>query len=160
MFAKKSLVVWLAAAGLVVGPGALWAAEKGHSHEGHDHGAVKLSLNKGKKWPTDEALRRGMDNMRGEMSKSLHDIHEGKMDAARYESLAQKLEGEVGYVVANCKLSPDADAQLHVVLARLTEGMEAMKAGSHREEGAVKVVEALNAYGKHFNHPGWKPIKH
>jgi hypothetical protein len=38
--------------------------------------------------------------------------------------------------------------------------MEAMKAGSHREEGAVKVVEALNAYGKHFNHPGWKPIKH
>lgn len=159
MFTKKSLPALLAAAGLFLGAASLGATEKGHSHEGPDHAVVKLSLSHGKKWSTDEPLRKGMDSMRREMSRSLHDIHEGKLDAAGYDALAKKLEGEMARIVANCKLAPDADAQLHVVLAQVSDGMDAMKAGTRREDGAVKVVEALNAYGRHFSHPGWKPIR-
>jgi hypothetical protein len=29
-----------------------------------------------------------------------------------------------------------------------------------REAGAVKVVGALEKYGAHFEHPGWKPLAH
>lgn len=159
MFTKKSLSALLAATALFLGAASLGATEKGHSHDGQGHAVVKLSLNHGKKWSTDEPLRKGMNNMRSEMSRSLHGIHEGKLDAAGYDALAKKLEGEMAGIVANCKLAPDADAQLHVVLAKLSEGMDTMKAGAHREDGAVKVVEALNAYGRHFSHPGWKPIR-
>ncbi len=33
-----------------------------------------------------------------------------------------------------------------------------MEAGSEPRAGAVLVVEALNAYGEHFEHPGWQPL--
>lgn len=170
MFPKNPLAALTAAIVLGVMTGHAVASERGeHAHgraqahdhgHAHDHGATKLSLNKGRKWATDEALRTGMSGMRAEIDRSLHAIHEGRLDAAGYEALAKRLEGEMAQVVANCKLAPEADAQLHLVLAQLGEGVDAMKAGSRREDGAATVVQALNAYGRHFSHPGWKPIRH
>lgn len=160
MLAKKDLAKSLMMIGLALGVAAGgWAAE--HAHEGH--GAAELTLNDGKKWTTDESLRKGMGNIRAAMAKSLHPIHEGKLSAAEYDALARKLEGEVGYIVANCRLDQDADAQLHGVLAQLSEGIDQMKGAdkaANRQDGAVKVIRALDAYGKHFDHPGWKSLEH
>ena len=55
-------------------------------------------------------------------------------------------------------LPEDADAQLHVVLEQIIDGVAEMKAG--RDKGAVKIVQALDMYGKYFNHTGWKPLPH
>ncbi len=66
-------------------------------------------------------------------------------------------------IVQNCKLDKEADAQLHLVLADLLAGAETMQGkGKHeaRREGAEKVAKALDAYGRHFDHPGWKPVHH
>ena len=30
-----------------------------------------------------------------------------------------------------------------------------MRSADGREKGAVIIVQALNAYGEHFDHPGW-----
>ena len=30
---------------------------------------------------------------------------------------------------------------------------------ARREPGAEKIVTAPNTYPKHFNHPGWKPLR-
>ena len=30
---------------------------------------------------------------------------------------------------------------------------------ARRERGAEKIVIALNTYLKHFNYPGWKPLR-
>lgn len=168
MVSKQSLAALVAAIVLGATTGHAGASERGqdrheHAHDrqhAHDPGAMKLALNKGRKWDTDEALRKGMSAMRAEVGRALHAIHDGKLDAAGYQALARSLEGEMAQVVANCRLAPDADAQLHIVLARLTEGVDAMKTDSPREDGAVKVVDALNAYGRHFDHPGWKKIRH
>lgn len=152
--AKASL---LAAALIAAMSTTALASENTHSHDGHH--VVKLSLNKGKKWQTDEALRHGMGNMRSAVARSLPLIHGGKLDAHGYHGLATKLEGEIAYVVTNCKLDKHADEQLHGVLAALTEGIDALR-GQAPEDGAVKVVTALNEYGKYFDHPGWKPLEH
>ena len=40
----------------------------------------------------------------------------------------------------------------------IIEGASDMEAGSEPRAGAVLVVEALNAYGEHFEHPGWQPL--
>ena len=61
-------------------------------------------------------------------------------------------------MIENCELSEAADEQLHVVLTQILEGANEMEAGSQSRGGAVMIVKALNAYGEHFEHPGWQPL--
>lgn len=164
MNAMKGIWKLLAAAGLALGLAAGSLAAEKAAHE-HEHGAApaKLELNNGKKWTTDAPLRKGMESIRNGMDAALHGIHENKFSAAQYGALAKKVNGEVSGIVVNCKLEPKADAQLHLVIADLLEGVEAMAGKAKkvkREAGAVKVVGALEKYGSHFDHPGWQPIKH
>lgn len=135
-------------------------ASGGHSHDGHAAEA-KLSLNQGKKWQTDEALRKGMENIRGALAADLKAIHNGKLKPEQYDALASKVNGEIAYVVQNCKLDKEADEQLHVVLAQLIEGVEALEGkheGEPRRHGAERIAKALDAYSRHFEHPGWKRL--
>jgi hypothetical protein len=143
---------------LVVGiPGATIAATQ-PAHDGHGAPAVELRRDNGEKWQTDDALREGMAEIRTVLSTSLARIHEGRFTAAEFAELADRVNEQVDYVAANCKLPEQADLQLHVVLAQLLEGAGAMKGVAGREEGAVALIEALNAYGEHFDHPGWQPL--
>lgn len=117
----------------------------------------------GKKWETDATLRQGMQGIRQAMAGSLHDIHKNRVSAAGYRSLAGKVEGAVSDIVANCKLEPKVDAQLHLVVADLLEGAEQM-AGKQKKvkrmDGAVKVIGALEKYSTYFDDPAFKPIEH
>ena len=162
MNAMKGIWTLLVAAGLALGLAAGSLAADAHKHD-HDAAPAKLELNNGKKWETDAPLRQGMHNIRKLMDASLHDIHEGKLSAAKYGALAKKVNAEVGGIVANCKLEPKADAQLHLVIADIGEGVEAMEGKAKkvkRSAGAIKVLGALEKYGTYFDHPGWQPIKH
>lgn len=166
MSAMNGIRKLLAVAGLALGIAAngLAAEKAAHSHE-HDQGAApaRLTLNEGRKWATDAPLRQGMESIRKLMEASLHGIHEGKLSAAKYGELAKKVDAEAGGIVANCKLDPKADAQLHLVIADIGEGVEAMEGKAKkvkRQAGAVKVMGALEKYGAHFEHPGWKPLAH
>ncbi len=130
----------------------------------HDHGAAvphKLALNQGRKWATDEALRVGMDRIRGLVEAQLGAAHAGKLTRAQYRELAAQVETEVGGIVANCKLEPKADAMLHLVIADIGAGTDAMAGKDTKTRpalGLVKVAQAVNQYGSHFDHPGFKPI--
>jgi hypothetical protein len=138
--------------------GAQAAPEQAQDHAAHG----KLALNQGRKWPTDEALRTGMQNMRKLVEPQLDAIHAGRLSPVQYGELARKVEAEVGYVVANCKLDPKADAMLHLVIADIGAGVDAMagKSTSVRPAaGAATIVAALNEYGRYFDHPDWKPIR-
>ncbi|WP_372529160.1 hypothetical protein [Piscinibacter sp.] len=131
----------------------------------HSHDAAtphKLSLDQGRKWATDEALRNGMSRIRGLVEPRMSDVHGGKLDAAQYRGLAAQVETEVGTIVANCKLEPKADAMLHLVIADLLEGTDAMSGKNSKlrpAQGLAKVVAAVNEYGGHFDHPGFKLIR-
>jgi hypothetical protein len=141
------------------------AAPAAHQHDAHAaHPAPEtLQLNEGKKWETDEALRKSMSSIHKAVEASLHDIHENRLKPAGYGALASKVEGEVANIVANCKLEPKADAQLHLVVADLLAGAEQMAGKvkkAKREDGAVKVIGALEKYATYFNDPQFKPISH
>jgi hypothetical protein len=131
--------------------------------DAHGHGATevhKLTLNQGKKWATDEPLRKGMAEIRTLVEAQYTGIHKGTLKPAEYAALGERIEAQVGYVVANCKLDPQADANLHVILEVVLEGVETMKGKENKSPraGAGKVVAALNDYGKYFDHPGWKRL--
>ena len=137
-----------------------FAAEDAHSH-GHAAGEAKLVLNQGQKWQTDAPLRQGMSNIRGAIAKDVKLIHANKATPKQYEALAQKVTAEVAGIVQNCKLEPAADEQLHIVVAELMAGAEVMEGkvkGEPRRAGAERIAKALNAYGEHFDHAGWKRL--
>lgn len=152
------VVMAAALAASLAGPA--FAATPAHSHSAA--APHQLSLNQGHKWATDDALRSGMERIRGLVQPQLDAAHAGKLTPARYLELAQRIEGEVGGIVANCKLEPKADAMLHLVIADLGAGTDAMagkNATLRPELGLVKVAQAVNAYGSHFEHPGFTPIR-
>lgn len=150
----------VAAAGFATAlAGPALAQTAAHSHDAATPHA--LSLNHGHKWATDEALRQGMDRIRALVAPRLGDAHAGKLSATQYRELAAQVETEVARIVATCKLEPEADAMLHLVIADLGEGTAAM-AGKNAKlpaaQGLVRVALAVNEYGGHFEHPGFKPI--
>jgi len=133
--------------------------------DAHDHGKSaphKLELNAGKKWGTDDALRKAMSGIQTSVAQTLPAAHAGKASAADYDAFGKDVTAQVTYMVENCKLDPQADAQLHIIVADLMAGVEAAQ-GKHGEKkrasGVVKVAQAANAYGKHFDHAGWKAIQ-
>jgi hypothetical protein len=144
-------------AGLLAAP--VLAQPAAHSHEAA--APHKLSLDQGRKWATDAPLREGMARIRGLLAPQLVAAHAGKLDEAGYRELATQVEAQVGAIVAQCKLEPRADAMLHLVIAELGEGSDAMagkQAKLRPEQGLLKAAQAVNAYGSHFAHPGFKPL--
>lgn len=130
-----------------------------HNHDGAEPDT--LSLNQGRKWATDEPLRDGMVRIRNLVEPRLGAAHAGKLTAVQYRELAAQVETEVGAIVANCKLEPEADAMLHLLIADLGAGTDAMAGKNAKLRpalGLVKIVQAVNAYGRHFDHPGFAPI--
>ena len=145
MIRKTALVVSVALA--FAAPVAYGQAA--HNHE-HAAAEANLVLNQGKKWPTDAPLRQGMENIRAALGGGM-----------KYGALAKKVNAEVAGIVQNCKLEPEADAQLHIVIAEIMAGVEAMEGkvkGETPSAGAEKIGKALNAYGEHFDHAGWKHL--
>lgn len=154
---KHPILTALALFSLAAGP--VCAANDAHDHGHEQHGAT-LQLNAGKKWETDAPLRKAMGEIRQSMASSLHAIHENKLSPKAYGGLAKKVEGAVGDMVANCKLGTQADEQLHIIIADLLAGAERMAGKTKRMDGAVKVIGALDNYGKYFDDPGFQPIAH
>ena len=156
----KSRNLTLAAIALAF-PLAVLAAESGH----HDHGAhkpQKIELNAGKKWEIDDALRKGMSSIRTSIATALPAAHAGKLSAAEYDALGKELGSQVAYIVQNCKLDPKADAQLHVVVADIVDGIDTVEGkqqSKKRAQGVVRIAQTLNTYGKYFNHDGWQAVK-
>jgi len=155
----KSIPMSLLVCVLLATGGPALAAE--HSHHEHAHHGAQLQLDNGKKWQSDEALRKSMAALRAAFAEKLGAIHAGKLSADGYRALGGKIDGEVANIVAQCKLEPKADAMLHIVIADLIAGADVMqgRAKGKPMAGAHKAAMALNAYGRHFDHPDWKALK-
>ncbi|WP_246740287.1 hypothetical protein [Bradyrhizobium sp. LCT2] len=138
----KSLMPVVVAFGLAMGPPAFAAGP--HAHDG-PAATVQLRLDHGKKWSTDDALRRGMGEIRVAMAQSLTPIHNNVFAPAQYEALATRLQTQIDYVVGNCKLPEQADQQLHLVLEQIIDGAADVKTQAGRNRGAIKDKDRAGA---------------
>jgi len=158
---KQTMITLLFAGFLSLATAQAMAKDDAHHH--HDGGAsAELSLN-GAKWKTDAPLRQGMKNIRNALEPQLPAIHNNKLKPAQYQTLAGAINDELSAIVMSCKLDKDADAMLHLVLADITEGVDAL-AGKNkqvgRHDGAVKIYKGLENYKTYFDHPNWQPMTH
>ncbi len=161
---KRNLLLPLAAVALIstAVPGRALLATEDHHHHGESGTTVqKLQLNAGKKWATDAALRQSMDDINQAMAKALPLIHKDRFGDSDYAALATTINQRIGYAIEHCKLEAKADAMLHLVIAELVAGAEIMEGntGAARHDGAVRVRQALESYGKYFQHPNWKAAR-
>lgn len=167
MISKKTWGIGLGAAGLLVAAVAVAQVHDAHSqgdahagHEGHTASDAQLSLNDGQKWKTDAPLRAGMEALRDDVAAAVKPIHAKTYTPAQYTALAGKIEKQLVSIMAQCKLPPDADAQLHVLLVEFFGGVETMKKDGDRMQGVVRIIKALGAYEQYFDHAGWKALDH
>lgn len=130
-------------------------------HQHHASGHPGPSLNQGKKWASDPPLRQSMDALRIAFQTRLAAIHHNNLATAEYKKLGDTTHSAVANIVAKCKLQPEADAALHLIIADMLAGADAMtgKTKGKPSAGARKVVSALNSYGQSFDHPGWIMLK-
>lgn len=156
----KKMAVTLSATALLSMTPAMVSAQ-GHSHSHDAAEPAQLTLNNGKKWATDDNLRLAMSRIRDALAAELPAIHSGKATAEQYRGLAQKTHDQIAFMVKNCKLEQKADAMLHLVLADIIAGADAMMGqdGNEAHKGAAKIAHALDDYAAHFDHPGWRSLK-
>lgn len=126
------------------------------SHQGHAASELALTLNVGAKWQGDDNMLKGMDAIRAAMATNLEAIHEDRLPAEDYNTLAAEVLVQTDFMIEHCDLEPEVDEQFHLVLGQVIEGASEMEEGSEPRAGAVMIVQALNAYGEHFEHPGWQ----
>ena len=157
---KKFAATLATAALLGVGTQPVLAQEHEHSHG--TAAPAQLTLNNGQKWVTDDNLRLGMSRIRDALAAELPSIKAGKASLKQYRSLAKKTHARIEFMVQHCKLEPQADAMLHLLLADVSAGADAMQAkqASEARHGAQQIAHALENYDAYFDHPGWHGTKH
>lgn len=137
------------------------ASSPEHDHAHSHEKPAQLTLDNGKKWSTDGNLRQGMDRIRDTLAAALPAIHSGKATVEQYRALAQEANDQIAFIAKNCKMEQEMDAMLHLVLAEIIAGAEAMSAqdSGKAREGAERIARALDNYGVYFDHPGWRAVK-
>lgn len=130
-------------------------AAQTHAHDGSSEVPIEIMLNNGAKWRGDQNMITGMTAIHGTMVANLEAIHAGALPADAGKEIAADIQKQLDFMVENCVLEPKVDEQFHVVLGEVMTGVAALEKGEV-ETGAVTIVQALNAYGEHFEHPGWQ----
>jgi hypothetical protein len=155
---KTLITVAMMGLWLVAGPGH-GAGATDHGHDHHDHATQEaggLVLNEGERWPTDAALREGMERVRATFVEVLPAYQRGEFSPEAATDAARAIEDHVTFLVENCKLEPAADAVLHVLVADLLQGAAGLRQAPQSAEGLPRIHAALRDYPRYFDHPGWE----
>lgn len=129
----------------------------------HNHSEMKgdkITLNNGEKWPIDESLHKGMTSIKNALEKNISPIHYKKFTPEQYKALAADMDIHLTYLFENCKLPKSADEQLHVLLFKIIEGKEQMRAASKQRSGAITIIKVLQQYPQYFDDKNWQALKH
>lgn len=138
--------------------------EKNHDHHHHHHhestANPALTLDNGKKWASDAPLRDGMTKILAIVQQSQKSLRDktAKPDVA--QAAAHQIQAEVQKIFQNCKLTPKADAALHVILADIIGKVEKLKGQNPQpQETFAQIGKDLDLYGQYFDHPQWDASK-
>lgn len=109
----------------------------------------------GKRWATDESLRTGMLRIHTAVEKAAPAYESRELSAADANGLAATVEETVGFLIVNCKLEPEPDAVLHVLIGRMMKAAGALKRDPLSDAGVPELLAVLKEYGTTFDHPDW-----
>ena len=134
------------------------AAPFAHAQQGHEHHAPAAAASQeipAQRYATDAPLRTGMAKIRTAVDALGH-YERGHMGAEQAVTFATTIQEQVAYLVANCKLEPQADAALHGIIAKLGAGAQALKTAPADLAAIPPMREALADYRRTFDDPGFE----
>jgi len=126
------------------------------AHAHHHDSVAGVALERppgGGSWATDLPLRQGMGRIHGAMNDALPAFEKGALSASAATALANEVTTQVQYLIANCKLEPAADAQLHIVIGQMLGAADALAKDPSSSEGMPRLQQTLRLYGDYFAHP-------
>lgn len=127
-----------------------------HDHEHADTETGALVLNDGAKWATDVPLRDGMEQIRNLIAVPQSAVSAGMpLTAADAQLVAEGVREQVDGLIRNCKLEPEADAVLHVLIAGMLQGAAELEGMPPSANGLARIRQALDQYPQYFSHAGW-----
>lgn len=131
--------------------------------ESEEHSAGERGtpmLNHGRKWATDDLLRKKMVEVRETVTSRFNVIDKGQMTLDDYKAMGATIEHQAVGIVAQCKVPARADATFHLVIADLLAGAATLQGRTKKEprQGTRVVITVLNRYGDYFDQPGWTKI--
>jgi hypothetical protein len=158
---NRTLIIMLAAAmagtslaGCSGGDGAASSEPAHEARDSHDaHAAADVPVTtppEGMVWPTDEPLRAGMSRIEGAVEQTLAMTQPLTREQA--ELLARTVEENVAYIVRNCKLEPEPDAALHVLIGRMMAATNQLKDEATTREAVTQLAAVLHDYRATFDH--------
>ena len=127
------------------------------SHDDHAADVLELVLNDGAKWQGDQNMLTGMDAIHNVITANLDAVHDGTVTPEVTAAMAADVQTQLDFMIENCELEPEVDEQFHHVLGQVMDGVASLEEGE-AVPGASAIIAALNAYGAHFEHPGWQTI--
>lgn len=116
--------------------------------------ATTASATPAQRYVTDATLRQQMREIHGAVAM----LEQGPGDHASPQQttrLADQVTGNVNTIIVNCKLPPDADAALHLIIGPLLRDASAIKANPARRDAVAGMREALQQYARQFDDPGF-----
>lgn len=126
-------------------------AQAKDGHENHAPTAAPQEI-PAQRYATDAPLRKGMAQIRSAVDALGH-YERGHMNAEQAVTFATTIQEQVAYLIANCKLDPDADAALHGIIAKLGAGAAALKTDPANLAAIPPMREALVDYERTFDDP-------
>lgn len=127
--------------------GAPAVSAQDHAH--HHATPAAQAADPGERYATDAPLRENMAGIRDAVAALEHAEH-GHLDDGQVVALADTVSGHVREIVANCKLPPDADAALHLIIAPLMQEASKLKANPADLSPAEGMRAALESYDAQF----------
>jgi hypothetical protein len=119
---------------------------------GHAQHAPAAAAAPAQRWATDAPLREGMAGIRAAV-EALGHYEMGHMGPEQAAEQAARIQAHVRDIIANCKLAPEADAALHLIIAPLMQQAAALQADPRKLEAIAPMRDALAAYARQFDDP-------
>lgn len=118
----------------------------------HDHATepAAVTLPQGKKWAADQHLKKNMADLEKAFQK-VHKLHEkAKAKDKDFLGLSQQIQKSTTAIIKNCKLEPQADSSLHLILGQLGLAQNELKDATKLQVGLPRLKKALESYHEQF----------
>ncbi len=145
------LVVTIILAGLFAA--SAHAADQ-HGHEAHATDQDVLAPPEGRLWPTDAPLRTAMKRIQNAVEQATPTYQRNALTSAEAKTLAATVEESIAYMVANCRLAPEPDAALHVLIGRMMSAASSLQQDPSSRSGVPALISVLHDYQSTFDHAG------
>jgi hypothetical protein len=134
----------------------LLVLSSGAMAQDHEHAAPPATPQQApapvQRFATDAPLRAGMHGIRAAVAGLGH-YQMGHMGPEQAATLAAQVQAHVRDIIANCKLAPEADAALHLIIVPLMTNASALEADPKKLEAIAPMRAALAEYVLRFDDP-------